>query len=81
MLFKNFFQEILEMMEHIDDDDYFQKQLEAKSSALKRKPEQSLSSPTAAEDSTTKKQRSVDDYCDDLDLNRLIGQKHKQTNG
>ncbi len=57
------------MMEHIDDDDYFQKQLESKS-ALKRKPDETSASPITVEDSVTKKQRSVDDYCDDSNINR-----------
>ena len=57
------------MMEHIDDDDYFQKQLEAKS-ALKRKPDETSASPITVDDSANKKQRSVDDYCDDSDIVR-----------
>ena len=57
------------MMEHIDDDDYFHKQLESKS-AIKRKPEDlaSSSSPVTVDEGLNKKQRSVDDYCDDSDL-------------
>jgi hypothetical protein len=59
------------MMEHIDDDDYFQKQLESKS-ALKRKPDETSASasPITVDDSANKKQRSVDDYCDDSDIVR-----------
>lgn len=56
------------MMEHIDDDEYFQRQLEAKS-CQKRKQELLSSSLTAVE-GQTKKQRSVDDYCDDSNLNK-----------
>ena len=55
------------MMEHIDDDDYFQKKLEA-TAALKRKEMEPAGSPLTVDPS--KKQRSVDDYCDDSDLIR-----------
>ena len=56
------------MMEHIDDDEYFQKQLEAKT-CQKRKQELSSTSLTTIE-GQTKKQRSVDDYCDDSNLSK-----------
>jgi hypothetical protein len=56
------------MMEHIDDDEYFQKQLEAKS-CQKRKQEL-LNSSLITTEGQTKKQRSVDDYCDDSDLSK-----------
>ena len=57
------------MMEHIDDDEYFQKQLESKSS-VKRKQDLASSSisPLPLDQGLSKKQRSVDDYCDDADL-------------
>jgi hypothetical protein len=67
-ILRHFLQDILEMMEHIDDDEYFQRQLEAKS-CQKRKQELLSSSLTAVE-GQTKKQRSVDDYCDDSNLNK-----------
>ena len=56
------------MMEHIDDDDYFQKKLESTAAALKRKEMETAGSPLTVD--PTKKQRSVEDYCDDSDLIR-----------
>ena len=69
------------MMEHIDDDDYFQKKLESTAAALKRKEMETAGSPLTVDPS--KKQRSVEDYCDDSDLIRwetLIRPRIRQSN-
>jgi hypothetical protein len=62
-------QDILEMMEHIDDDEYFHRKLATKA-VPKRKEVELARSPKTTDDIQTKKQRSVDDYCDDSELTR-----------
>ena len=48
------------MMEHIDDDEYFQQKLD---SAKKRK-EIDVAGTVDDDDANAKKKRSVEDYCD-----------------